>query len=35
VGEPVHAEPQVLGVLVHLSANRDRVVTKDELFDAV
>jgi DNA-binding winged helix-turn-helix (wHTH) protein len=34
-GDPVHAEPQVLEVLVHLIAHRDRVVTKDELFEAV
>jgi hypothetical protein len=28
-------EPQVFDVLVHLIRHRDRVVTKDELFDAV
>ena len=34
-GEPVHVEPQVLAVLEHLLANRDRVVTKIELLDEV
>jgi tetratricopeptide (TPR) repeat protein len=34
-GAPVHVEPQVLEVLAHLIANRDRVVTKDELFEEV
>jgi predicted ATPase/DNA-binding winged helix-turn-helix (wHTH) protein len=33
VREPI--EPQVFDVLVHLIRHRDRVVTKDELFDAV
>jgi DNA-binding winged helix-turn-helix (wHTH) protein len=33
--EPVHVEPQVFDVLAHLLANRDRVVTKAELLDAV
>jgi len=33
VREPI--EPQVFAVLVHLIRHRDRVVTKDELFDAV
>ena len=31
----VHLEPQVFDVLVHLVRNRDRVVTKDELQQAV
>ena len=30
-----HVEPQVFDVLVHLIRNRDRVVTKNELLDAV
>ncbi len=34
-GEPVHVERQVFAVLVHLLANRDRVVSKGELLDAV
>jgi TolB-like protein len=32
LGEIVHVEPQVFDVLVYLVENRDRVVTKDELF---
>jgi pimeloyl-ACP methyl ester carboxylesterase len=34
-GEPVHVEPQVFDVLAHLLDNRDRVVPKTELLDAV
>lgn len=34
-GEPVHVERQVFGVLLHLVENRDRVVPKTELLDAV
>ena len=34
-GERLHVEPQVFDVLVHLFANRDRLVTKDELLDRV
>lgn len=34
-GESVKLEPQVFDVLVHLVAKRDRVVTKEELLDAV
>lgn len=34
-GEPVRLERQVFAVLVHLVANRDRVVPKAELLDAV
>jgi DNA-binding winged helix-turn-helix (wHTH) protein/tetratricopeptide (TPR) repeat protein len=30
-----HVEPQVFDVLVHLVANRDRLVTREELLDAV
>jgi pimeloyl-ACP methyl ester carboxylesterase/DNA-binding winged helix-turn-helix (wHTH) protein len=33
--ERVHVEPQVFDVLAHLISCRDRVVTKDELLDAV
>ena len=31
----VHIEPQVFDLLVHLVRHRDRIVSKDELFDAV
>jgi pimeloyl-ACP methyl ester carboxylesterase/DNA-binding winged helix-turn-helix (wHTH) protein len=34
-GEAVHVEPQVFDVLTHLIENRDRVVTKHELLDAI
>ncbi len=34
-GEIVHLEPQVYDLLVHLVKNRDRVVSKDELFDTI
>jgi predicted ATPase/DNA-binding winged helix-turn-helix (wHTH) protein len=34
-GSVVHVEPQVFDVLVHLIERRDRVVSKDELFQAV
>ncbi|MBX3312744.1 MAG: alpha/beta fold hydrolase [Actinobacteria bacterium] len=34
-GEPCHVEPQVFDVMVHLLGHRDRVVTKEELLDAV
>lgn len=34
-GEPVHVEPQVFDLLVHLIENRARVVSKDELLDVV
>jgi DNA-binding winged helix-turn-helix (wHTH) protein len=34
-GEPVHVEPQVFDLLVHLIENRGRVVSKDELLDVV
>jgi pimeloyl-ACP methyl ester carboxylesterase/DNA-binding winged helix-turn-helix (wHTH) protein len=34
-GEPCHIEPQVFDVLEYLLARRDRLVTKDELLDAV
>ena len=32
---PVHVEPQVFDLLSYLIANRDRVVSKDEIFHAV
>jgi TolB-like protein/class 3 adenylate cyclase/Tfp pilus assembly protein PilF len=34
-GRIVHLEPQVYDLLVHLVQNRDRVISKDELFDAI
>ncbi len=34
-GNVIPVEPQVFGVLAHLIENRDRVVSKDELFNAV
>ena len=34
-GRPVVVEPQVFEVLAHLLAHRDRIVTKEELLDAV
>lgn len=34
-GELIHVEPQVFDVLIYLIENRDRVVTKDELFASV
>ena len=34
-GEPITLEPQVFDLLVHLIRNRDRVVTKDDLLEAV
>jgi TolB-like protein/class 3 adenylate cyclase/Tfp pilus assembly protein PilF len=34
-GQIVHVEPQVYDLLVHLVRNRDRVVSKDELFDTI
>jgi TolB-like protein/DNA-binding winged helix-turn-helix (wHTH) protein/cytochrome c-type biogenesis protein CcmH/NrfG len=34
-GATVHVEPQVFDLLVHLIRNRDRIVSKDELFDAI
>lgn len=34
-GEPIHLEPRVFQLLVHLLRNRDRVVGKDELVAAV
>lgn len=34
-GAPLHVEPQVFDLLAFLIDNRDRVVTKDDLFSAV
>ena len=34
-GEPIPLEPLVFDLLVHLVANRDRVLSKDDLLDAV
>src|SRR5258707_6046870 len=34
-GAILHIEPQVFDLLVHLVSHRDRIVSKDELFDAV
>jgi TolB-like protein/DNA-binding winged helix-turn-helix (wHTH) protein len=34
-GTPVHVEPQVFDVLRYLVENRDRVISRDELVDAV
>jgi adenylate cyclase len=34
-GETVHVEPQVFDLLLYLIRNRDRVVSKDDLFSAV
>lgn len=34
-GTPIHAEPQVLSVLIYLVQHRDRLVSKDELLEAV
>ena len=34
-GEPVHVEPQVFDLILYLIRNRDRVVGKDQLLEAV
>jgi DNA-binding winged helix-turn-helix (wHTH) protein len=34
-GEPCRMEPQVFDVLLYLVENRDRVVTKNDLFDHI
>src|SRR5215475_8558466 len=34
-GMIVHVEPQVFDLLVYFIRNRDRIVSKDELFDAI
>lgn len=34
-GEVVHVEPQVFDLIVHLVRNRDRVVSKDDLFETI
>jgi DNA-binding response OmpR family regulator len=33
--EPIAVGPQVFDLLIHLIENRDRVVSKDELFDVI
>jgi TolB-like protein/DNA-binding winged helix-turn-helix (wHTH) protein len=35
LGEPVHIEPQVFDLIVHLVRNHDRIVSKDELIEAI
>jgi TolB-like protein/DNA-binding winged helix-turn-helix (wHTH) protein len=35
LGEPVHIEPQVFDLIVHLVRNRDRIVSKDELIETI
>jgi TolB-like protein/DNA-binding winged helix-turn-helix (wHTH) protein/Flp pilus assembly protein TadD len=35
LGEPVHIEPQVFDLIVHLVRNHDRIVSKDELIETV
>ena len=34
-GDPVHVEPQVFDLVLYLIRNRERVVSKDELLEAV
>jgi len=34
-GQAIHVEPQVYDILVHLVRHRDRVVSKDELFETI
>ena len=35
LGEPVHIEPQVFDLIVHLARNHDRIVSKDELIETI
>jgi TolB-like protein/Flp pilus assembly protein TadD len=35
LGEPVHIEPQVFDLIVHLVRNHDRIVSKDELIETI
>ena len=35
LGEPVHIEPQVFDLIVHLVRNNDRIVSKDELIETI
>ena len=35
LGEPVHIEPQVFDLIVHLVRNPDRIVSKDELIETI
>src|SRR5271170_5856247 len=34
-GVPVHVEPQVFDLLIYLTQNRERVISKDDLFASV
>lgn len=34
-GEPLHVEPQVFDLILYLAENRERVISKDELFERV
>ena len=35
LGEPVHIEPQVFDLIVHLVRNNDRIVSRDELIETI
>src|SRR5215217_2870334 len=35
LSEPVHIEPQVFDLIVHLVRNNDRIVSKDELIETI
>ena len=35
LGEPIHIEPQVFDLIVHLVRNHDRIVSKDELIETI
>jgi TolB-like protein len=35
LGKPVHIEPQVFDLIVHLVRNNDRIVSKDELIETI
>jgi TolB-like protein/DNA-binding winged helix-turn-helix (wHTH) protein len=35
LGQPVHIEPQVFDLIVHLVRNHDRIVSKDELIETI
>ena len=34
-GQPVHVEPQVFDLLIYLVQNRGKIVSKDELIQAI
>ena len=34
-GKPLHVEPQVFDLILYLAENRERVISKDELFERV